>query len=61
MTGRHRLTLGEQLAGVAGALKSKKTPKHLLPALRRRKALLEKRVGKRTRRLPKRKVGWVIF
>jgi hypothetical protein len=61
MSGRHRLTLAEQLAGISAALRSKKTPRGFLPALRRRKALLEKRVGKRTRRLPKRKVGWVIF
>jgi hypothetical protein len=61
MAGRHRLTLAEQLAGVSGALKSKKTPKHLLPALRRRQALLKKRLGRRARRPLRKKVGWVFF
>lgn len=39
---RHRLTKEQQIAGIRGALKSKRTPKQFLPSLRKRLAKLTK-------------------
>jgi hypothetical protein len=58
---RHLLTAAEQAAGVRAALRSKRTPRHFRPALRRRLHQLEKdipKLGKKRSRPPK-FVGWL--
>jgi hypothetical protein len=39
---RHKLTKEQQIKGIKAALNSSKTPKHLLPSLRKRLEVLEK-------------------
>ena len=43
----HRLSLEDQLKGVRGALRSRKTPPQLRDGLRKREAQLERKMGRR--------------
>jgi hypothetical protein len=57
------LTLSEQIAGIKAALASKRTPRHLRPALRRRLRKLERALKDQSRvsvRRP-RFLGWFEF
>jgi hypothetical protein len=54
---RRKLSIAEQLVGVTAALKSPRTPPQLKPGLKRRKATLEKMLGKargKTKKRPSR-------
>jgi len=60
---KHSLGLYEQIAGLKVALASKRTPRRLRPALRRRLQRLEQEFGKHSRpilRSPK-FLGWFEF
>jgi len=54
---RHKLTVGEQVRGLRGALRSRRTPEHLRPYIRKRlrelqPELARERVKKRRQRKP---------
>lgn len=60
---KHSLSLREQAAGIRAALASKRTPKRLRPALRRRLDQLEQVLKKKSQKRTgnPRFAGWIEF